>query len=127
MIAAVFGPWTIQCEMAGGEQMDVLRPGWRAAFRLTHKMLGLDWNVSGTYNLRFPQNVMAGTSPMPEIAADSPDPSCSHLHSEGEIHLSQPLGIDPCLLRAREGLGRIDARTRKSAALLLLIRLKSSG
>jgi hypothetical protein len=64
---------------------------------------------------------------MPEIAADSPDPSCSHLHSEGEIQLSQSLGIDLGLPRAREGLGRFVTRTWKSAALLLLTRLKSSG
>src|SRR6516165_7183281 len=125
MIAAVFGPWTIQCEMAGGEQMDVLRPGWRAAFRLTHKMLGLDWNVSGTYNLQSPRNFMAGTSAMPEIAADSPDPSCSHLHSEGEIQLSQSLGIDLRLPRARDVLSRFDERTRNSAAFPLLIRLRN--
>jgi len=57
---------------------------------------------------------------MPETAADSPDPSCSHLHSEGEIQLSQSLGVDLCLPRAREVLSRFDARTRNSAVSPLL-------
>jgi len=42
---------------------------------------------------------------MPEIVADSPDPSCYHLHSESKIRVSQ--GLDPDLFssRAREVRG----------------------
>src|SRR6516162_8399482 len=43
---------------------------------------------------------------MPEIAADSPDPSCSLLLSEGGIQESQSLGSDPSLPRARDARGR---------------------
>jgi len=43
---------------------------------------------------------------MPEVAADSPDPSCSLLLSEGGIPESQPLGPDPFLPRARDARGR---------------------
>ena len=42
---------------------------------------------------------------MPDIFADLPDPTCSHLNPESGIQLSQPLGIDPSSPRAH-------ARTR---------------
>ena len=45
---------------------------------------------------------------MPDIFADLPDPTCSHLNPESGIQLSQPLGIDPFSPRAH-------ARTRGSA------------
>jgi hypothetical protein len=65
---------------------------------------------------------------MPEIATDSPDSSCSYLHSEYGIHLYQSLGIDPSLPRAREGRGRFaDGQTWTSAALPLLTHLKNAG
>jgi hypothetical protein len=38
---------------------------------------------------------------MPEIVADSPDPSCFLLHSEDGIQVSQPLKTDPFSPRAR--------------------------
>jgi len=38
---------------------------------------------------------------MPGILADSPDPSCSHLHFQDGIQEPQPLGIDLSALRAR--------------------------
>ena len=37
---------------------------------------------------------------MPDIVADLPDPTCSHLNFETGIQLSQPLGIDPSSPRA---------------------------
>ena len=43
---------------------------------------------------------------MPEIIADSPDPSCSILLSESGIQESQSLGLDPYSFRARETRGR---------------------
>jgi hypothetical protein len=43
---------------------------------------------------------------MPEITADPPAPSCSLLLSEDDIQVSQPLGSDPSLRRARERHGR---------------------
>jgi hypothetical protein len=38
---------------------------------------------------------------MPDILADLPDPTCSHLNFETGIQLSQPLGIDLTSSRAR--------------------------
>jgi hypothetical protein len=38
---------------------------------------------------------------MPDIVADSPEPTCSLLLSGGGMQESQPLGIDPSLPRAR--------------------------
>jgi hypothetical protein len=38
---------------------------------------------------------------MPDIVADLPDPTCSHLNFETGIRLSQSLGIDPSSSRAR--------------------------
>jgi hypothetical protein len=38
---------------------------------------------------------------MPDIVADLPDPTCSHLNPESGIQLSQPLGTDPSSPRAR--------------------------
>jgi hypothetical protein len=43
---------------------------------------------------------------MPAIAADSPDPTCSHLNSESGIQESQSLGPDPSRPRARDARGR---------------------
>ena len=39
---------------------------------------------------------------MPDIVADLPDPTCSHLNFETGIQLSQSLGIDPSSPRARD-------------------------
>jgi hypothetical protein len=73
--------------------------------------LSLDKNVSGTYIARFfPEACAAGTPLMPDIVADLPDPTCSHLNSESGIQLSQPLGIDPLLSRARGARERGFAR-----------------
>ena len=69
--------------------------------------LNLDKNVSGTYTARFSSEACAAGMPlMPDIVADLPDPTCSHLNSESGIQLSQPLGIDLSSPRAREGRGR---------------------
>src|SRR5215469_7102851 len=38
---------------------------------------------------------------MPDIVADLPDPTCSHLNFKTGIQLSQPLGIDPSSPGAR--------------------------
>jgi hypothetical protein len=43
---------------------------------------------------------------MPEIVADSPEPSCSLLLSERGIQVSQSLGPDPFSSRARDARGR---------------------
>jgi Family of unknown function (DUF5681) len=43
---------------------------------------------------------------MPEIVVDPPAPTCSHLNSKSRIEVSQPLGIDPSLPRARDARGR---------------------
>src|ERR1700751_3880365 len=43
---------------------------------------------------------------MPEIVADSPEPSCSLLLSESGIQESQSLGPDPSSPRARDARGR---------------------
>jgi Family of unknown function (DUF5681) len=43
---------------------------------------------------------------MPEIVADSPEPSCSLLLSESGIQESQSLGPDPFSSRARDARGR---------------------
>src|SRR5262249_27364819 len=39
---------------------------------------------------------------MPDLVADLPDPTCSHLISESGTHEIQALGIDPSLPRARD-------------------------
>jgi protein SCO1/2 len=44
---------------------------------------------------------------MPGILADSPDPSCSHLHFQDGIQEPQPLGIDLSALRARVRVGHL--------------------
>ena len=49
-----------------------------------------------------PKRGAAGTSLMPDIVADLPDPTCSRLPSGGGIQESQPLGIDPSSPRARD-------------------------
>jgi hypothetical protein len=67
----------------------------------------LDENVSGTYNTRLlPITVSLERSRMPEIVVESPAPSCCLLLSESEIGVSQRLGPDPFLPRAREARGR---------------------
>jgi hypothetical protein len=67
----------------------------------------LDVNVSGTYDVRFFTEACAvGMSPMPEIVADSREPSCSLLLSESGIQESQSLGPDPFSSRARDARGR---------------------
>jgi hypothetical protein len=46
----------------------------------------LDENLSRTYNAQaLPKICAAGTSPMPKIVADLPDPSCNHLLSGSGI------------------------------------------
>jgi hypothetical protein len=68
--------------------------------------MALDENVSGTYDSVLPEALAAGTPPMPDIVADLPDPTCSHLLSKSGMKESQALGIDPSSPHAR------DARVR---------------
>ena len=44
---------------------------------------------------------------MPDIVADSPHPTCSHLLSESGMQESQPLDVDPSSPRAREARERL--------------------
>jgi hypothetical protein len=61
---------------------------------------------------------------MSKIVNDPHPAACSHLFSKSQIHKSQGLSPDLFLARARDGIA---ARTRNSAAFLLLTRLRSSG
>ena len=53
------------------------------------------------------QTCVTGTPLMPEIVADLPDPSCSRLLSESEIQVSQSLGPDSFVPRARDARDRL--------------------
>src|SRR5215831_14153902 len=54
----------------------------------------LDQNVTRTHTTRRSPSHAIGTSPMPEIAAAPPAPSCSHLLFEGRIQQFQTLDPD---------------------------------
>jgi hypothetical protein len=64
---------------------------------------------------------------MSKIVNDPHPAACSHLFSKSQIHKSQGLSPDLFLARARDGISRLAALTRNSAAFLLLTRLRSSG
>ena len=93
---------------------------------------GLDKNIPGTYNLRFsPKPYWWNASHMPDILADTPDASCSVLHSQGRMQESQPLGSDRsgprALPRARRplrhsllgGVPQGSSRARVISAMLI--------
>jgi hypothetical protein len=67
------------------------------------EMRGVDKNIPRTYNARFPKfcrwNVVYART-----YAGSPDPSCYHLLFGSRIRLSQSLGPDPFVPRAREAI-----------------------
>ena len=77
----------------------------------------LDENISGTYNARFfPEARATGTPLMPDIFADLPDPTCSHLNPESGIQLSQLLVLIPLRLAHLVLIPLRLARTRAHAA-----------